>query len=161
MTVSKTCPSSRRIFICWRSAETSSSTAEICCPFLSVKRWKSDDSRATAPIVSRDLRGLVKVNPIANWSDEDVAGYIADHDLTDDLFLASHMVSLEDKVFLFAGHEAEILLLAQRLARQGVDRFAFIPMQPGEQISLPERAGPVRIVPEGPDLFRLEGRPDP
>lgn len=90
-----------------------------------------------------------------------IASLPADVILTDDLFLASHMVSLEDKVFLFAGHEAEILLLAQRLARQGVDRFAFIPMQPGEQISLPERAGPVRIVPEGPDLFRLEGRPDP
>ena len=38
-------------------------------------------ARAAAPIVSRDLRGLVKVNPIANWSDEDVAGYVADHDV--------------------------------------------------------------------------------
>ena len=36
-------------------------------------------TRATAPIVARDLRGLVKVNPIANWSDLDVDGYIADH----------------------------------------------------------------------------------
>lgn len=36
-------------------------------------------SRDSAPIVARDLRGLVKVNPIATWSDEDVAGYIADH----------------------------------------------------------------------------------
>jgi phosphoadenosine phosphosulfate reductase len=38
-------------------------------------------TRETAPIVVRDLRGLVKVNPIATWSDEDVAGYIADHDV--------------------------------------------------------------------------------
>jgi phosphoadenosine phosphosulfate reductase len=38
-------------------------------------------SRAGAPIVGRDLRGLVKVNPIANWSDLDVAGYIRDHDV--------------------------------------------------------------------------------
>ena len=38
-------------------------------------------TRATAPIVARDLRGLVKVNPIATWSDADVAGYIADHDI--------------------------------------------------------------------------------
>ncbi len=38
-------------------------------------------SRAGAPIVSRDSRGLVKVNPIATWSDRDVAGYIADHDI--------------------------------------------------------------------------------
>src|SRR5215217_3870962 len=38
-------------------------------------------TRATAPIVTRDLRGLVKVNPIANWDDVDVAGYVADHDI--------------------------------------------------------------------------------
>jgi phosphoadenosine phosphosulfate reductase len=38
-------------------------------------------TRANAPIVTRDLRGLVKINPIAKWSDLDVAGYIADHDV--------------------------------------------------------------------------------
>ena len=38
-------------------------------------------TRAKAPIVARDLRGLIKVNPIATWSDLDVAGYIADHDV--------------------------------------------------------------------------------
>ena len=38
-------------------------------------------SRGHAPIVARDLRGLVKINPIATWSDLDVAGYIADHDV--------------------------------------------------------------------------------
>jgi len=38
-------------------------------------------TRANAPIVARDLRGLIKVNPIATWSDLDVAGYIADHDV--------------------------------------------------------------------------------
>jgi phosphoadenosine phosphosulfate reductase len=36
-------------------------------------------TRATAPIVARDLRGLVKVNPIATWTDLDVSGYIEDH----------------------------------------------------------------------------------
>ncbi len=36
-------------------------------------------SRRSAPIVARDLRGLVKVNPLATWTDQDVAGYIADH----------------------------------------------------------------------------------
>ena len=39
------------------------------------------DSRVTAPIVARDLRGLVKVNPIATWTDDDVRGYVADHDV--------------------------------------------------------------------------------
>jgi phosphoadenosine phosphosulfate reductase len=38
-------------------------------------------SRAGTPIVARDLRGLIKVNPIATWTDQDVRGYIADHDV--------------------------------------------------------------------------------
>lgn len=38
-------------------------------------------TRADAPIVHRDPRGLVKINPLATWSDLDVAGYIADHDV--------------------------------------------------------------------------------
>jgi phosphoadenosine phosphosulfate reductase len=38
-------------------------------------------TRANAPIVGRDLRGLVKVNPLATWTDDDVAGYIAEHDV--------------------------------------------------------------------------------
>ena len=38
-------------------------------------------TRANAPIVARDLRGLVKVNPIANWSQEQVDAYIAEHDV--------------------------------------------------------------------------------
>jgi len=38
-------------------------------------------TRAEAPIVARDLRGLVKVNPIATWTDLDVEGYIRDHDV--------------------------------------------------------------------------------
>jgi len=39
-------------------------------------------SRATTPIVAYDIgRGLVKVNPLATWTDIDVQGYIRDHDL--------------------------------------------------------------------------------
>ena len=38
-------------------------------------------NRVTTPTIVRDLRGLVKVNPIVTWSDADVAGYIADHDV--------------------------------------------------------------------------------
>jgi phosphoadenosine phosphosulfate reductase len=38
-------------------------------------------TRSAAPIVARDLRGLVKVNPIAKWTDLDVKGYIKDHDV--------------------------------------------------------------------------------
>jgi phosphoadenosine phosphosulfate reductase len=39
-------------------------------------------TRADTPIVSWDASfGLVKVNPLATWTDDDVASYLADHDL--------------------------------------------------------------------------------
>jgi phosphoadenosine phosphosulfate reductase len=39
-------------------------------------------TRAAAPILSwDDRRGLVKVNPLATWTDEDVSNYAADHGL--------------------------------------------------------------------------------
>jgi phosphoadenosine phosphosulfate reductase len=38
-------------------------------------------TRADAPIVARDLRGLVKINPLATWTAADVAAYIEDHDV--------------------------------------------------------------------------------
>ncbi len=38
-------------------------------------------TRESAPIVSRDLRGLVKLNPIATWTDTDVDAYIAEHNI--------------------------------------------------------------------------------
>ena len=38
-------------------------------------------TRSGAPVVHRDIRGLIKINPIANWSDFDVANYIKDHDV--------------------------------------------------------------------------------
>ena len=43
---------------------------------------RRDDSlrRATAPILSNDLlRGIVKVNPIANWTEADVDSYTIEH----------------------------------------------------------------------------------
>jgi phosphoadenosine phosphosulfate reductase len=51
-------------------------------------------SRASAPVVGRDLRGLVKVNPIATWSDQDVAGYVADHDVPVNPLLAQGYPSI-------------------------------------------------------------------
>ncbi len=51
-------------------------------------------TRGTAPIVARDLRGLVKVNPIATWTDDDVAGYIADHDIIMNPLLAQGYTSI-------------------------------------------------------------------
>jgi phosphoadenosine phosphosulfate reductase len=49
--------------------------------WMSGLRRAESPNRAVAPILSLDLRGLVKVNPIATWSDLDVQGYIADHDV--------------------------------------------------------------------------------
>ncbi|MHB8681619.1 MAG: phosphoadenylyl-sulfate reductase [Acidimicrobiales bacterium] len=39
-------------------------------------------TRAATPIVSwDDARGLVKVNPVATWTDDDIAYYVKDHEL--------------------------------------------------------------------------------
>jgi phosphoadenosine phosphosulfate reductase len=47
--------------------------------WMSGLRRAEADSRVRAPIVARDLRGLIKVNPLAAWSDLDIKGYIDDH----------------------------------------------------------------------------------
>ena len=38
-------------------------------------------SRTSTPVVGYDSRGLVKVCPLATWSDDDVDRYIAEHDI--------------------------------------------------------------------------------
>ena len=39
-------------------------------------------ARANAPIAHLDVgRGIVKVNPLAPWTDDDIAGYKRDHEL--------------------------------------------------------------------------------
>jgi phosphoadenosine phosphosulfate reductase len=49
--------------------------------WMSGLRRAEADSRVTAPLVARDLRGLIKINPIAMWSDEDVQSYIQANDV--------------------------------------------------------------------------------
>lgn len=49
--------------------------------WMSGLRRDEADSRAEAPIVHRDLRGLIKVNPIANWTSERCAEYVAANDV--------------------------------------------------------------------------------
>ena len=49
--------------------------------WLSGLRRVEASTRAGAPIVSLDKRGLVKVNPLATWSDLDVSGYVASNDI--------------------------------------------------------------------------------
>ena len=49
--------------------------------WMSGLRRDESPSRASASIVSRDLRGLIKVNPLANWTAADVDEYIDAHDI--------------------------------------------------------------------------------
>ena len=49
--------------------------------WMSGLRRDESPARSGSPIIGRDIRGLVKINPIAAWTADDVAGYIADHDV--------------------------------------------------------------------------------
>jgi phosphoadenosine phosphosulfate reductase len=49
--------------------------------WLSGLRRAEAETRRGAPIVSLDKRGLVKINPLATWSDLDVSGYVATNDV--------------------------------------------------------------------------------
>jgi len=62
--------------------------------WMSGLRRSESDTRSEAPIVARDLRGLVKVNPIAAWTDLDVQAYIADHDVPTNPLLAQGYPSI-------------------------------------------------------------------
>jgi len=62
--------------------------------WMSGLRRSESDTRSEAPIVARDLRGLVKVNPIATWTDLDVQAYIADHDVPTNPLLAQGYPSI-------------------------------------------------------------------
>ena len=62
--------------------------------WMSGLRRSESETRQNAPIVARDLRGLVKVNPIAGWTDLDVQAYIADHDVPTNPLLAKGYPSI-------------------------------------------------------------------
>ena len=49
--------------------------------WMSGLRRQEADTRSDALVVGRDLRGLVKVNPIVVWTDLDVESYIREHDV--------------------------------------------------------------------------------
>jgi phosphoadenosine phosphosulfate reductase len=52
-------------------------------------------TRAFAPIVAFDEAwGMVKVNPLATWTDADVAGYAADHDIPEHPLLSRGYLSI-------------------------------------------------------------------
>ncbi len=49
--------------------------------WMSGLRRDEADTRATAPIIGHDLRGLIKINPLATWTDADVWAYVDEHDI--------------------------------------------------------------------------------
>ncbi len=49
--------------------------------WLSGLRRADGPSRADTPVVQRDRRGLVKFNPLVEWTDAEVENHIATHDL--------------------------------------------------------------------------------
>jgi phosphoadenosine phosphosulfate reductase len=49
--------------------------------WISGLRRADSPSRVTTRIVERDHRGLVKINPLATWTDDDVDDYVATHDV--------------------------------------------------------------------------------
>ncbi|MDQ3570651.1 MAG: phosphoadenylyl-sulfate reductase, partial [Actinomycetota bacterium] len=51
-------------------------------------------TRSEAPVVGRDQRGLVKVNPLATWSDAQVARYMADNDVPVNPLVAQGYLSI-------------------------------------------------------------------
>ncbi|MHB8467286.1 MAG: phosphoadenylyl-sulfate reductase [Acidimicrobiales bacterium] len=62
--------------------------------WMSGLRRAESTTRATAPIVGRDIRGLVKINPLATWTDVDIQGYIADHDVPVNPLLSQGYLSI-------------------------------------------------------------------
>ena len=50
--------------------------------------------RADAPVVGLDRRGKVKVNPLAQWNDDDRSSYIAAHDVIEHPLLAAGYSSI-------------------------------------------------------------------
>ncbi len=49
--------------------------------WMSGLRRDESENRADSPIVGRDVRGLIKVNPLATWTADDVDDYIERHDV--------------------------------------------------------------------------------
>ena len=57
-------------------------------------RRADSEARRTVPIIGADKHGVFKVNPLANWSDADVANYAAEHDLVANPLLGQGFTSV-------------------------------------------------------------------
>ena len=62
--------------------------------WMSGLRRAESQTRSAAPIVGRDKRGLVKINPLANWDDLDIEGYVADHEIVVNPLLSQGYASI-------------------------------------------------------------------
>lgn len=62
--------------------------------WMSGLRRSEAETRSNAPIIARDRRGIIKVNPLANWSDEQVDDYINQHDVPVNPLIAQGYLSI-------------------------------------------------------------------
>jgi phosphoadenosine phosphosulfate reductase len=62
--------------------------------WMSGLRRAESETRRHSPIVGRDRRGLVKVNPLATWTDDDIEGYIADNGIIVNPLVAQGFTSI-------------------------------------------------------------------
>ncbi len=62
--------------------------------WLSGLRRDESPIRANAPIVGRDYRGLIKINPLANWTHEQVKDYIAQNNIITNPLLEQGYLSI-------------------------------------------------------------------
>ncbi len=64
-------------------------------PCMTSHKRTDGPTRADAPIVSWDEGfGLVKVNPLVRWTDDDIASYLADHDLPEHPLISQGYLSI-------------------------------------------------------------------
>ena len=59
-----------------------------------LRRGQTEHRRAAAPLEWDEGRHLVKVNPVAAWSDDDVAGYMSEHGVLENLLKAEGYPSI-------------------------------------------------------------------
>ncbi len=62
--------------------------------WMSGLRRDESPSRSASPIVGRDLRGLIKINPLANWTAADVQSYITAQNIVVNPLLAQGYPSI-------------------------------------------------------------------
>jgi phosphoadenosine phosphosulfate reductase len=59
-----------------------------------LRRGETASRGAAAPIEWDERRQIVKINPVVDWSDEDVAAYVGEHDILVNLLKSDGYASI-------------------------------------------------------------------